>query len=28
MVINPGTAAPLGSWYPVSLRVIDEREMN
>ena len=28
MVINPGSAAPLGSGHPVSLRVIDEREMN
>ena len=28
MVIKPGTAAPLGSGQPVSLRVIDEREIN
>ena len=28
MAINPGTATPLMSGYPVSLRVIDEREMN
>jgi hypothetical protein len=28
MASNAGTAAPLGSGYPVSLRVIDEREMN
>jgi Domain of unknown function (DUF4389) len=28
MAINPGTAALLGSGQPVSLRVIDEREMN
>ena len=28
MASNPGTATPVGSGYPVSLRVIDEREMN